>query len=83
MFGMADLTDDEVRTLFSDFEREISTWPRPQATIALDVLDAVMTGEEHELEALRGDDPRLQSLTPDQMRTVERVIRKIMGDWTH
>jgi hypothetical protein len=44
---MPDLTDDEVRPLFSDFEREISTWPRPQATIALDVLDAVMNGDKH------------------------------------
>jgi len=34
-----DLTDDEVRTLFSAFEREISTWPRDQAAIALDVLE--------------------------------------------
>jgi len=81
MFGMADLTDDEVRALFSDFEREISTWPRAQATIALDVLDAVMTGEEH--DPPHGRDPRLQSLTPDQVRSVERVIRKIIGDWTH
>ena len=41
-----DLTVDEVRALFSGFEREISTWPREQAAIALDVLDAVMTGKE-------------------------------------
>jgi len=36
---MPDLTDDEVRALFSAFEREISTWPRDQAAIALDVLE--------------------------------------------
>ena len=80
---MPDLTDAEVRALFADFEREISTWPRPQATIALDVLDAVVSGEEHEVEALPGRDPRLESLTLEQMQTIERVIRKIMGDWTH
>jgi len=37
------------------------TWPRAQATIALDVLDAVMTGEEHEVDALHGRDPRLDA----------------------
>jgi hypothetical protein len=80
---MPDLTDDEVRALFSDFEREISTWPRAQAAIALDVLDAVISGEEHEVEALHGREPRLESLTLEQMQTIERVVRKIMGDWTH
>jgi len=64
---MVALTDDEVRAHFSDFECEISAWPREQPTIALDVLDAVMTGEGHELEALHGRDPRLESLSVDQM----------------
>jgi len=54
---MPDLTDEEVRALFSDLERAISTRLRDEPAIALDVLDAVMTGEEHEVEAQHGRDP--------------------------
>lgn len=57
--------------IMQEFEQEISTWPREQAVIALQLLEATLSGDGDTIDKLYPE------LTPKQFHTVTNLLRRI------
>lgn len=60
--------------IVEEFEKEISTWPPEQAVIALQLLEATLSGDGDAIERLH------QELTVQQFRTVTNVLRRMEAE---
>ena len=60
--------------IIQEFEKEIGTWPREQAVIALQLLEATLSGDSDAVDRLH------QELTVQQFRTVTNVLRRMEAE---